>query len=115
MLQRLNFFLGEELLYGDGLWTRDQLGEMDRRFVAALELAFAKWLESRAAAAATYAVNGKQHTEVVIEAAWRWFRDAKFEATAVEVVARCPGVAPARIRAEFKRRLIPWVSREFGG
>ena len=45
--------------------------------------------------------------EAVIEAAWRWFRDAKFEATAVEVVARCPGVAPARIRAEFKRRLIP--------
>src|SRR5262249_56192559 len=98
-----------------GLWTRGQAGEMDPRFVAAVELAFSKSLESRAAAAATYAVNGKQHTEAVIEAAWRWFRDAKFEATAVEVVARCPGVAPARIRAEFKRRLIPWVSREFGG
>jgi len=94
-----------------GLWTRAQLEEMDHRFVAAVELAFSKSLESRAAAAATYAVNGKQHTEAVIEAAWRWFRDAKFEATAVEVVARCPGVAPARIRAEFKRRLIPWVSR----
>ena|SRR5215472_9523630 len=90
-----------------GIWSRTQLEEMDRRFVAAMELAFAKGLESRAAAGATYAVNGKQHIEAVIESARRWFRDVKFEATAAEVVARCPGVAPARIRAEFKRRLIP--------
>ena len=93
-----------------GTWTREQLSQMNDRFVAAMELAFAKGVESRAAAGATYsrnATNGKQYTEAVIESAWRWFRDAKFEATAVEVVARCPGVAPARIRAEFKRRLIP--------
>jgi hypothetical protein len=28
-----------------GVWSRDQLEEMDRRFVAAMELAFAKGLE----------------------------------------------------------------------
>ena len=112
MLQRLNFFLDGELLYGDGLWTRDQLGEMDRRFVAAIELAFAKGGESRAAAAATYVVNGKQHTEAVIEAAWCYLRtnmDAGIDVSFAEVLARCPGVAPERVRAGFKRRLTSWI------
>src|SRR5262249_16161409 len=56
MLQRFNSSLDEELLGGDGFWTRDRLEEMDARFVAAMELAFAKGMESRAAAAATYAM-----------------------------------------------------------
>jgi len=87
---------------------------MNQEFTAAVERAFELKLESRVAAAVTYsrnATNGKQYTEAVIESAWRWFRDAKFEATAVEVVARCPGVAPARIRAEFKRRLASWIGK----
>src|SRR5215813_7059894 len=41
-----------------GLWSREQLLEMDSRFVAALEAAFAKGLESRAAAAATVWIGG---------------------------------------------------------
>jgi hypothetical protein len=95
-----------------GLWTRDQLEEMDRRFVAAIELAFAKGGESRAAAAATYVVNGKQHTEAVIEAAWCYLRtnmDAGIDVSFAEVLARCPGVAPERGRASFKRRLAFWI------
>ena len=74
MLQRLNSSFYEELHGGDGLWSRSQLEEMDAVFVAACEAAFQLGLESRAAAAATYsrnAVNGKQHTEAVIEAALR--------------------------------------------
>lgn len=38
---------GDEL---DGLWTREQLLEMDMRFTAALEQAFACGLESRESA-----------------------------------------------------------------
>ena len=95
-----------------GLWTRDQLEEMDRRFVAAIELAFAKGGESRAAAAATYVVNGKQRAEAVIEAAWCYLRtnmDAGIDVSFAEVLARCPGVAPERVRAGFKRRLTSWI------
>src|SRR5215475_7141235 len=115
MLQRLNSSLDEELLCGDGFWTRDQLEEMERRFVAAIELAFAKGGESRAAAAATYVVNGKQHkqhTEAVIEAAWCYLRtnmDAGIDVSFAEVLARCPGVAPERVREGIKRRLTSWI------
>jgi len=112
MLQRINSSLDEELLCGDGFWTRDQLEEMDRRFVAATELAFAKGGESRAAAAATYVVNGKQHTEAVIEAAWCYLRtnmDAGIDVSFAEVLARCPGITSARVRAAFKERLTSWI------
>ena len=47
MLQRLQS-LDEELYPGCGLWSRTELEEMDSRFVAAVELAFANGLESRA-------------------------------------------------------------------
>src|SRR5262245_48241087 len=112
MLQRLNFSLDEEMSCDDGLWSREQLEEMDRRFVAAIELAFAKGGESRAAAAATYVVDGKQHTEAVIEAAWCYLRtnmDVGIDVSFAEVLARCPGVAPERVRAGFKRRLTSWI------
>jgi len=95
-----------------GLWIRAQPEEMDHRFVAAVELAFSKSLESRAAAAATYVVNGKQHTEAVIEAAWCYLRtnmDAGIDVSFAEVLALCPGVAPERVRAGFKRRLTSWI------
>ena len=57
-----------------GDYTRERLEAMDAAFVAAVELAFAKGGESRAAAAATYVVNGKQRAEAVIEAAWCYLR-----------------------------------------
>jgi|SRR5215831_6821564 len=114
MLQRLQS-LDEELLPGDGLWSREQLEEMNRRFVAAVELAFSKSLESRAAAAAIYfrnAMNGKQYTEAVIEAAWRYLlinMDEGKDVTFAAIVARCPGVAPERVREGIKRRLTSWI------
>jgi len=112
MLQRFNSSLDEELLGGDGFWTRDRLEEMDARFVAAMELAFAKGMESRAAAAATYAMNGKRRAdEITIELAWRYFRDAKFDMTAVAIVARCPGVAPERVREGIKQRFASWIGK----
>ena len=90
-----------------GDWTREQLVQQNERFVAAVERAFELGLESRAAAAATYTMNGKQRAdELAIELAWRWFRDAKFGATAVEVLARCPGVFPARVREGIRKRLM---------
>lgn len=116
MLQRLNSSLDEELLSGDGLWPRDQLEQMDASFVAAVERAFALGLESRVAAAATVVFrNGSQRLEeAAIEGAWRWFADAKFEATAVEVLkfvrARSLSVTAERVRVEFKRRLFSRVS-----
>jgi hypothetical protein len=114
MLQHLDSFLDldEELLSGDGLWSREQLEEMNCRFVAAMELAFAKGLESRAAAAATYAVNGKQRAdEITVELAWRWFVAANFDVPAAVILARCPGVAPERVREGIKRRFALTVRR----
>jgi len=95
-----------------GDYTHEQLLEMNNRFVAAVETAFEAGLESRAAAAATYfrnVTNGKQRTEAVIEAAWCWFVDARFEATAAAIMARCPGVAPERVRVAFKERLFSQI------
>ena len=114
MLQRLQS-LDEELLPGDGLWSCEQLVEMNACFVAAMELAFAKGAESRAAAAATYsrnAINGKQHAEAVIEAAWCYLRtnmDVGIDVSFTEVLSRCPGVAPERVREGIKRRLTSWI------
>jgi hypothetical protein len=68
MLQRLNFFDSSDELEGE--WPRARLIEMNDRFVAALELAFAKGLESRAAASATVRV-GRNDREAAIGAASR--------------------------------------------
>ena len=88
---------------------------MDSRFRAALERAFELGLESRAAAAATVQIksslNGSRRLAVdaALGAVWNWFKDLKFEATAVEVVARvqasCPDVTVEQVRADFKKRL----------
>ena len=99
-----------------GLWSREQLLEMDSHFVAALEAAFAKGLESRAAAAATVRIgrNGREGAiESAIGAAWDSLRDRKGEMSASEVLAfvreLVPGVPPERVRAEFKRRRFSWI------
>src|SRR5215472_7181876 len=94
-----------------GDYTREQLLEMNNRFVAAVEAAFAAGLESSSAARATVKVNGKQRLteEGTIELAWRWFTEAKFQATALEVMARCPGVSPERVRVAFKERFFSRV------
>lgn len=56
-------------LCGDGLWSREQFEEMDRRFVAAMELAFAKGVESRVAAAATVRIGRNGSRRLAEEAA----------------------------------------------
>src|SRR5262249_41904340 len=122
MLQRLASFLDldEELPSGDGLWSREELEEMNRRFVAAVERAFELKLESRVAAAATYsgnATNGKQYTEALIEAAWRYLLTNMGEGkdvTSAAIVARCPGIAPACVREGIKRRLTSWIEVTLG-
>ena len=109
--------LDEELYPGCGLWSCSELEVTNSRFVAACEAAFANGLESRAAAAATYsrnAVNSKQHTEAVIEAAWRYLLTNMCEGkdvTSAAIVARCPGVPPERVRVGFKRRLTSWIGK----
>jgi hypothetical protein len=90
----------------------ERLEEMNRRFVAAVELAFAEGLESRAAAVATVRIgpNGSRRLaeEAAIQAGWNWFVDAKFDVPAAAVVARvraqCPNIESARIRAAFEWR-----------
>jgi hypothetical protein len=109
MLQRLNFSLDEELLPGDG-WNREQLIQQNDRFVAAVEAAFAAGFESRTAAAATVRVGARPLAEeAAIGAVWRWFVDAKFQATAVEVLARVrasyPNIAAEQVRAGLWQRL----------
>jgi hypothetical protein len=98
-------------LDGEGTWTREELEKMDAAFVAACERAFESGLESRAAASATVNVNGKQRLteEGTIELAWRFFADAKFQMTAMEVTSRCPGVSPERVRVAFKERFFSRV------
>jgi len=111
MLQRLNSSLDEELLSGDGLWPRDRLEQMDAAFTGAVLRAFAAGLESPSAAAATVSFRkGSQRLEeAAIESAWHWFADAKFQATAVEVLefvrARSLSVTAERVRVEFRRRI----------
>src|SRR5262249_7140194 len=114
MLQRLTS-LDEELYAGCGLWSRSQLEEMNDRFVAAVTAAFDQGLESPAAASATVQLgprlNGSRllKEQAAIGAAWKFFVDAKYEATAAEVVARvraiCPKVSAETIRVEFWKRL----------
>jgi|SRR5262249_16106864 len=115
MLMRPLTSLDEELYSGCGLWSRAELEAMDRKFVASVEAAFAAGSERREAAAATVQIksslNGSRllAEQAAIGAAWNWFREAKFEATAVEVVARvrasCASVTAEQVRAEFKKRL----------
>src|SRR5215831_5747690 len=111
MLQRLNSSLDEELLSGDGLWSRDQLEQMNASFVAAVERAFELGLESRAAAAATMAFrNGKAAViESAIEAAWDLISSRRGEVSASEVLGfvreRCPNIDPACVRVGLAERL----------
>src|SRR5262245_20018792 len=113
MLQRLPFSDLDEL---DGGWPREQLLEMDGRFTARVEAAFQAGLESRVAAAATVRVGhrngGRQRAEeAVVESAWVWFcqRDREKEVAFSEILARCPGVDPCKVREGFARRF-----RQFG-
>ena len=110
MLQRLSYPFDEELYAGDGLWSRSELEEMNDRFVAAVEQAFASGGESRTAAAATMKMNGKPRAdEIVIELAWRYLRtnmEAGIDVTFFEVAGRCPGVDPHKVYTGIKRRLI---------
>jgi hypothetical protein len=101
-------------LHGD--WPREQLVQMNDLFTAAVERAFELGLESRAAAGATVRVgsslNGSRRLaeDAAIQAAWRWFADVKFQATAVEVLARVrasySAVTAEQVREEFRRRLM---------
>src|SRR5262249_13798631 len=104
MLQRLLSY--DDELYGDGLWSLEQLEEMDSRFVAAVERAFKLGLESRAAARASYVVksslNGSRRRaeEAAIEAGWVWFtrrnksEEVSFAAVVAFVRARVPNIEP---------------------
>jgi len=106
MLQRLNSFF-DELDERCGLWSRSELEDMNDRFTAAVEAAFQSGRESRASASATIRLNGDaRRVEVVVERAWVWFcqRDREEEVAFSEVLARCPGVDPCKVREGFARR-----------
>src|SRR5262249_10958977 len=96
-----------------GDWSRDQLEEMNNRFVSAVEAAFELGLESRAAAAATVRIrsslNGKGAAiEAAIEAGWgelcRKKGDISFLEIAQFVRERCPNIDQTRVRFGFEQR-----------
>src|SRR5262249_9601106 len=111
MLQRLITSLDE--LDSDGTWSRDQLERMDAAFIGAVLRAFSSGHESPVAASSTVRLNGSRRLaeEAAIGAAWRWFVDAKFDVPAAVILARCPGVAPERVREGIKRRFASWSGR----
>ena len=108
MLQRLITSLDE--LDSDGTWSHDELERMDAAFIGAVLRAVSSGHESPVAASSTVRLNGSRRLaeEAAIGAAWRWFRDAKFDVPAAAVVARvraqCPNIESARIRAAFEWR-----------
>jgi len=112
MLQRLLPYDDEQC---DGAWSRLELEAMNNAFVRAVSRAFSSGHESPVAASATVRIggrlNGSRQLEVAaaIGGVWKWFVDAKFEATAVEVLARvravCADVPAEQVRDEFKKRL----------
>ena len=115
MLQRLNFALDEEPLYGDGVWLRDWLLAMDASYTADVERAFELGLESRAAAGATVvlksSLNGNRRLaeDAAIGAAWNLLCSRRGEMAASEVMAfvrdRVPNIEPAYVRAGLAERL----------
>jgi len=91
---------------------------MDAAFVAAVERAFELGLESRTAAAATVTFRNDSRRlaeDAAIGAVWNWFVGVKFEATAVEVLARVracySSVTAEQVRVEFRRRLFSQIGR----
>jgi hypothetical protein len=102
MLDRLDGFDG----LCSGIWSYSQLLEMDERFCEALNQAFQAGRESPASARAIFRGKARVGQEEVIQRAWDWFvrRNEGVEDIAfVDVLARCPGVDPMRIRASFDR------------
>jgi hypothetical protein len=84
-----------------GEWSRLRLLEMNE------QRAFACKAESRAAARATVAVRKSRVTEeAILAAAWDWFvrRNEAVDVAFSEVVARCRGIDPMRIRVSFDHR-----------
>src|SRR5262249_42642104 len=80
-----------------GIWTREQFVQMNDRFVASVQAAFDQGLENPAAARATIRVKSslkgsrRLAEDAAIGGVWNWFVGVKFEATAVEVMARVRG------------------------
>jgi|SRR5215831_3083270 len=104
-------------LDGEGTWTRDELKRMNQEFTAAVERAFGLGLESRTTAAAMVSFRNDSRRladDAAIGAVWSWFVGVKFEATAVEVLARVracySSVTAEQVRVEFRRRLFSTVN-----
>src|SRR5215471_2979049 len=108
MLQRLLSYDDEQ--YRDGTWSREQLLEMNDRFTAAVEMAFAKGRDSRSAASATVRIgrNGDaRRVAAAIEAGWqelcRLRGDISFSEIVQFVRERCL-IDPEVIRVGFAQR-----------
>jgi len=91
-----------------GDWTREELVAMDDRFVAAVESAFQRGLESRAAARATFRaksrrVGQEEAIEAAIESAWGWFWQKDADVPFCEVVEFVRIRSPPRVTAECVR------------
>src|SRR5262249_46257681 len=113
MLQRLVFSDLDDLDRQCGLWSRQELENMNSRFVAACERAFELGLESRAAASAMVRIgavrNGDaRRIEAAIEAGWQELCRHRGDISFAEIVQfvrkRCL-VDPEVIRMGFAQRL----------
>jgi hypothetical protein len=109
MLLNRGWYESGDARHGD--WSRDQLEAMDSKFCEALNQAFERGLESRAAASASAAVRKPRVTEEqAIETVWRWFcrnrdvEDIAFVEVVTRVRALLPNVTAARVRLGFETR-----------
>jgi hypothetical protein len=100
----------EELLCG-GVWSRQQLLEMNAAFTGAVERAFACKAESRASAAASVRVRHVTEewaVERAISAAWAFFqreeRDVPFATVLAFARIRYSRITAETLRDGFERR-----------
>jgi hypothetical protein len=90
--------------YGDGLWSCQELEEMDARFTLAVSRALSSGHESSIAASATVRLRRHLAEEEAIRAGWDWLHRNMIEGkdvTSAAVIAFVRGLSPVDV--EFIR------------
>jgi len=118
MLQRTPFSDLDEL---NGIWSREELEDMDCRFTTAISRALSSGHESPVAAAATIQVGvarngGGAAIERAFESAWDLMVARRGNVSAAEITAfmqtLCPGISSAHVRLgfaqKFRERGVTW-------
>jgi hypothetical protein len=119
MLLNRGWYESGDARHGD--WSRDELEAMDSKFCEAMERAFARGLERRESATATFRTRKSREAtiEAAIEAGWRFCCDEDFDVPFAAAVARVrvllPTITAARVRLGFEQRFAANPRVKFGG